>query len=158
MDPKREAYPFAGALSVTAGNLLAQVHESAGAPPSADASEWTADQRTLWAAAGRAYGAIAACSAVAARLLLIEKEALRQQVPEVGVPQRFELGATTLEASEARAWAATVRAAAAARGELAGCLSAWVDLPGADRILRLTGQLIDYVDELAAVFERIEPL
>lgn len=159
MDPKREAYPFAGALCVAAGDLLARVHEAAGPPPSGDAEDLDGDRRRLAAAAAAGYGAAAACAALSARLLLIEREAMRDRLPEVGVPARYELGVTTLEATESRVWQATVRAAAAARGELATAAALWaVDgLAEHDGVSAAVTRLVSYVDELLPVLERIEP-
>jgi len=157
MDAKREAYPFAGALCVAAGNLMTAVHQAAGSPPTDDVDDLSADDRRLWTAAGVAYGAAASCAALSARLLLVEREALREHVAEIDAPRRFELGVTTLEATEARAWRATVRAAAAARAELARCAALYSARERGSDVADTVRQLTDYVDELAAVLERIEP-
>jgi hypothetical protein len=160
MDAKREAYPFAGALCVTAGALLAQIHDAAGPPPARAGFHLPDDQRGLAVAAATGYGAAAACAALSARLLLIEREMTCEQLPEVPRSRALELGVTIVESTEAQAWRATVRAAAAARAELEVCVGAWSggkELTNAAEVVATANRLIAYIDELVAVLERIEP-
>jgi hypothetical protein len=159
MDPKREAYPFAGALCVAAGDLLARIHEVAGPPPVGSADELDEDRRALAAAAAAGYGAAAACAALSGRLLLMARDATREQLPRVRISRRFELGVTVLEATETRAWRSTVRAAAAARDEVEICREVWSadEFDDASDVLGAVGRLASYIDELTLVLERIEP-
>jgi hypothetical protein len=157
MNAKHEVYPFAGALCVTTGKLLTAVHRAAGPPPSADGGELLDSDRRLRTAAGVAYGAAAACSALSARLLLVEREALRERVAEIDAPRSLELGVTALDATETASWRSTVRAAAAAAAELSRCADLWSVQNAAEGVQDLIFQLAAYVDELVAVLERIEP-
>ena len=158
MDPNREAYPFAGALCVAAGELLTRLHEVTGPPPTS-AEDLSDHDRALAVAAAAGYGASAACAALAGRLLLIERAASRALIPEVAEAGLPEAGITTLDPVESRAWRQTVWAAAATRVELERCAAALSaqgapDMPG---VVRELARLIDYVDELTGVLERIEP-
>lgn len=157
VDVKREAYPFAGALCVAAGNLLTSLHQIAGSPPTTGAQDLPGEARRLWTAVGVTFGAAASCAALSARLLLMERESLREQLTEIDAPLRFEFGVTTLEGTESRAWRGTVRAAAAARTELARCAGLWPSQEFGDAVPAAIQHLAAYVDELVAVLERTEP-
>ena len=158
MDPNREAYPFAGALSVSAADLLSRLHEVAGTPP-VSAAELSADDRAMAVAAAATYGAAAACCALAGRLLLMQRATSRAMIPEVTDAALPEVGVTTLDPVDSHAWRSTVWAAAATRVELERCATAWSSefAPNAPAVVVELARLIEYVDQLTSVLERIEP-
>jgi hypothetical protein len=73
------SYALAGAISVTSAELLQDVHRAAGGP-SDDVSLLSDQQREIATAAAHARSAVAACSALVARLLIDERGAARHDL------------------------------------------------------------------------------
>jgi hypothetical protein len=149
-DLRRQRYAIAGAMAVTVADLLRDVHSAADGAVDADVA----------AAVARAHGSAAACSAVAARLLLSERDAARAQFGIANSPPRAELGVTVLEGSSRASWAATVRAVAAAGTELVAtkaCWDAWDGEAGRPVQAALVS-LMGYVEALAGLLETHAPV
>lgn len=150
MDQSRgERYALAGALSVTTAELLQQVHRVAGGPV-ADVDALSEDRRSTLAAAASARAAAAACSALVARLLIIERDALRRQLPEVSRPELVEPGVTSVEL-EPYLWQASLRVVRATRAEVAAAVEQWQHCDGerAKPITLTLEQLLEYADALS---------
>ena len=151
-------YALAGALSVETAELLRELHRVVGAP--GEVGEVPPRRRALMAAAARTYGAAAACSALTARLLLAERDSAAARLGEPVAPQLAEFGVTTLGGNGALAdWRTTVRAAAAALGELMAAKSSWqaTDDDLGDKVTVTLDALMGYVDDVATALEKLEP-
>ena len=144
-------YALAGALSVTTSELLQQVHRVAGGPVE-DVASLTESDRPVAVTVARARSAAAACSALVARLLIIDRDNARRELPEVGGPASVEPGVTTVEL-EPYMWQASLRVTDAARAEVAVAAELWQNRDDADgsaieqNLLRLLGY-VDAVREL----------
>lgn len=158
MDQARgDRYALGGALSVATAELLRLVHRAAGGPVD-DVASLTPQRRALVVAAVRARSAAAACSALVARLLILDRESARKQMHEVGRPDFVEPGVTTLEGIEPYVWQASLRAVKAARAEVAVAVEHWQGWDGssAQEIEQQLVQLLGYVDDLTALLEAQE--
>lgn len=157
MSADRRSYALAGALSVDTAELLRELHRAVGAP--GDTDDVPPRRRGLLPAAARTYGAAAACNALAARLLLQERDAAAKRLDDFPASQIAERGVTELEESDLSIWRATVRATAAAAAELASAVSAWqtTDDGAGEPVVRALKHLSDYVNELSQILERSEP-
>lgn len=156
-DSRGLRYAIAGALAVTTADLLQHVHRVAGCP-GFDAAGLTPQRRALSVAAIRARSAAAAVSAVVSRLLLLEREAARTQLPEIGRPDVAEPGVTILPGLERATARVSLLAVSAAGAELASARDAWAQWEGAGArdVVGVLDRLIGYVEQLAATFEEPE--
>jgi uncharacterized protein YhdP len=157
MEARRRLYALAGAMSVETAELLRSLHRAVGGP--ADVEEMPPRRRTLLPAAVRTYGAAAACSALAARLLLTERAVAAAGLADPAPPPVAERGVTVLEENDLAAWRATVRATAAAAAEINAAGKLWQAAGefASDEVLDALSRLADYADELSQILERSEP-
>ena len=147
-----DLYALAGALSVTVSGLLQQLHQAAGGPVT-DVEALSEDRRSVVVAAEYARGAAAACSALVARLLIIERDAARRGLPELGRPASVEPGVTSVELGP-YLWQASQRVAQSARTEVGAAVQRWQDREDeAAKAITLTlERLLEYVDVLVETF------
>jgi len=157
VDSQRRLYALAGAMSVQTAELLKAQHRVVGAP--GDVGDIPPRRRAQLGAAVRTYGAVAACCALTARLLLHERDAAGAGLDVLPVPPVVVVGANVLEPNPLSSWRATVRATAAALAELRDAKAAWSTLTdSADAELSAhVERMIQYVSEVGDILESSEP-
>src|SRR4051794_13580357 len=146
-------------MTVTNSDLIRELHRAIGGPPGLDGETGDSESMAVASAGARALSAAAACSAVVARLFLVERDEARVALRLLDPPQRLEPGVTALEESQHSVWSATVRAVAAAGAEVVGARSAWEvwDTEAASAVRSDLDTLLQYVDRLALLLESTEP-
>jgi hypothetical protein len=162
-DARVQRYALAGAMAVKISDLLRHVHAAGGGRAvnlsTASGAAASSDDVSLVVRVSRALTVAGACSAVVARLAIMEREAAGAAIGIVDPPQRLEPGVTVLEALPHSTWAATVRAVAAAGAEISAVRPAWERAKGSDEqdVRGDLETLLNYVDRLAALLEVTEP-
>jgi hypothetical protein len=156
MPSQRRLYALAGAMAVETAELLKTLHRLVGPP--GESADVPPRRRGLVAAAVRTYGALGACSALTARLLLLERDAACQRLGELPGPHLPVVGVTVLEETDRASWRGTVRAVAAALAELADARDAWrATAEDGETAVTSLETLMRYVDDVATVLESAEP-
>lgn len=151
VDTRAERYALAGALAVTTADLLRALHRAAGVP--GEVASLSPQRRLLAIAAAKSRGAAGACSALVARLLIVERDEARRDVPDIGSPEYIEPGVTTVEGLAAYAEQVSRRAAIAARADVAAAAEQWQGWDGAAalEIEQLLLRALGYVDRIVVV-------
>jgi len=150
---RTEIYAYAAALLVDASAFLGRMHEVAGGPSRREGRELDGREQRLAGAAAAGYSAVAACSALGARLLLVERDAVARDVADAPLPSRAEFGVTHLDPDERALVEGLRRSVDASADAVEVAANSWRALDDAAGLLEQLSLLRSHLDGVAPLLD-----